>query len=543
MASVVRCSIVLALVVTLAFASHPNSPGHCVGTDTGHVEADGKTLNCGTCIGADKEIDCGWRKLVLDLAVNKLGDFVARDVHDALQLSHLCGYNNKIAAKNTKKLSNIVFNADAIYVDASSSLGDGSEKTPFNTLEQARDEARARNRTQGHQQQIIITGSFHLSSRLDLDERDSGLEWMSHPDIASPAVISGSVPLKGLAWAPVKKNSGLPEGVFVATLGDDVATVPDSGFRSLYVGSERYWPARWPNNPDPMRNLYPVGYSFNATWGADLESADGHSFVGGKTVDFCTPSSPPIAGVKCSRPDTAFPNSPWKIDGWACRFSPCVASADPGDHSFSVHGQIDIPRVRSKSWSKATLSVAGISALHDGSWGNWGFNVNSKNGSLLGFRNGGFQEQTGSGWDTNTDDNIRGGKRVNGFFMEMVLEELDAPGEFFYSPLDRKLYVFLNKTTAAAVGAGPGSIQIDAKAVVAERLVSMVGTQQAPVMNISFTGITFEHSTPTFLGGETAPRFQASCSRDCCVRWCCNGYIQSLSLRCLLAPEACNCAP
>jgi hypothetical protein len=30
-----------------------------------------------------------------------------------------------------------------------------------------------------------------------------------------------------------------------------------------------------------------------------------------------------------------------------------------------------------------------------------------------------------------------GASRVNGFFVEMVLEELDAEGEFFYSDVDR----------------------------------------------------------------------------------------------------------
>ena len=38
------------LLAINALSSAPNSPGHCVGTDDGHLNPDG-SLNCGTCIG------------------------------------------------------------------------------------------------------------------------------------------------------------------------------------------------------------------------------------------------------------------------------------------------------------------------------------------------------------------------------------------------------------------------------------------------------------------------------------------------------------
>ena len=38
-----------------------------------------------------------------------------------------------------------------------------------------------------------------------------------------------------------------------------------------------------------------------------------------------------------------------------------------------------------------TAEVAAIDVLHDGAWGGWGFNVASKRGNELTFRNGGFQ--------------------------------------------------------------------------------------------------------------------------------------------------------
>jgi hypothetical protein len=32
-----------------------------------------------------------------------------------------------------------------------------------------------------------------------------------------------------------------------------------------------------------------------------------------------------------------------QIGGWACRYDPCVASADTGDHSIYIHGHISSP--------------------------------------------------------------------------------------------------------------------------------------------------------------------------------------------------------
>ena len=46
---------------------------------------------------------------------------------------------------------------------------------------------------------------------------------------------------------------------------------------------------------------------------------------------------------------------------------------------------------------------------------------------------GGFQE-------------CRGSSRGGAFFVENVLEELDAPGEYFYDKVNKKLYLYPNGT-------------------------------------------------------------------------------------------------
>jgi hypothetical protein len=136
--------------------------------------------------------------------------------------------------------------------------------------------------------------------------------WKTHPAADSPAVISGSVPLTGATWKPAESMPG----VFVTELPADFEVSSSSSnvsFRSIYVSGQRYWPARYPNNPDPSRLLYPFGYTFNGTWGAAMKASDGHSLSGGKKVTLCQHDSPFVAGVNCSRPHTSFPASPWQV--------------------------------------------------------------------------------------------------------------------------------------------------------------------------------------------------------------------------------------
>jgi hypothetical protein len=109
----------------------------------------------------------------------------------------------------------------------------------------------------------------------------------------------------------------------------------------------------------------------------------------------------------------------------------------------------------------------------DGAWGGWGFNVASKSGNVASFRNGGFQEQTGFGGAGPCGQKGKG-QKCRGFFVEMVLEELDAPGEWFAA--GNTLYVYPNSSGTA----WQGQISVG----VSERLISLVGTQASPVQHI-----------------------------------------------------------
>jgi hypothetical protein len=68
------------------------------------------------------------------------------------------------------------------------------------------------------------------------------------------------------------------------------------------------------------------------------------------------------------------------------------------------------------------------------------------------------------------------------FYIENVLEELDAPGEWFYDADKQLLYVYPNGTDlTSAVVTLP----------IANAIVTVNGTAASPAQNISFIGLTF----------------------------------------------------
>ena len=77
------------------------------------------------------------------------------------------------------------------------------------------------------------------------------------------------------------------------------------------------------------------------------------------------------------------------------------------------------------------------------------------------------------------------------WYIENVLEELDYPTEFFYSQASQELYYVTNTTLPPASGDVFEVPQL-------KTLVSVIGTQAAPVLNVTFTGITFQGSAYTY---------------------------------------------
>ena len=79
--------------------------------------------------------------------------------------------------------------------------------------------------------------------------------------------------------------------------------------------------------------------------------------------------------------------------------------------------------------------------------------------------------------------------------MDNIFEELDSPGEWFYNDKTMMLYFAQNETSLPEEGVAP----------ILEELISIVGTQDQPVINITIANLTLAHSATTYLSSYEVP--------------------------------------
>lgn len=132
---------------------------------------------------------------------------------------------------------------------------------------------------------------------------------------------------------------------------------------------------------------------------------------------------------------------------------------------------------RIKRW--ANPAGAYLHAMHPALWGgiHWRIKGIKPDGKLD--LEGGTQNNRGSG--------MHGLYR----FVENVLEELDAPGEWYFDRDAKTLYV-----------TPPTGVDVASATVVASRLDQLVelrGTQEKPVKGVRFVGLEFRHGNRTFM--------------------------------------------
>jgi len=100
----------------------------------------------------------------------------------------------------------------------------------------------------------------------------------------------------------------------------------------------------------------------------------------------------------------------------------------------------------------------------------------------------------------------RRGPSEAAFFVENVLELLDAPGEWFHDRVNRKLYLYPNSTLPVA-----GETFVGAEL---KTLFRLQGSQSAPVRDVALKGLTLRHTSADFLeryevpggGDQSVPR-------------------------------------
>ena len=135
-------------------------------------------------------------------------------------------------------------------------------------------------------------------------------------------------------------------------------------------------------------------------------------------------------------------------------------------------------------WSKPQDAL--VHAFHGALWGDWAFSVggvDAVSGNVT-FSSGGTQE-------------ARGFTTGAGYYVENILEELDAPGEWFFDAATQKLYMCVNGS------APPQGLSLVASQL--QTILSVRGNQSQPVMGVTLHGLTFTHTAATFMEPFTAP--------------------------------------
>jgi hypothetical protein len=132
---------------------------------------------------------------------------------------------------------------------------------------------------------------------------------------------------------------------------------------------------------------------------------------------------------------------------------------------------------RASKWSNCTEGPGYFRALHPNMWGGESFIITGKDGG-----------NTIS--DQPVYDNANWAAPHPTYRMvENIFEELDAPGEWYYSKSTGKLYFY------PPAGANLGTDTVELASL--DELVRIVGTSANPVRYLTFSGLTFTHTYRT----------------------------------------------
>ena len=492
-------------------------------------------------VNVDPKLDCAIKELAWDYAKKLLpwqGDFTS--AYDALQLE-ACNVS-RTSYKRCKPRAfthSVTLNADAvtIYVDANkgSDSNPGTLGEPVKTVMQGVRLYRLHS-VSGQQGIIYLrAGTYYLSETISLGPEDSNLvisgyqnekatisggkeytfDWKAVVSEMGPIMpgvnaIYGAIPVAGTsngqAWFYGKVGNATEcqmaceknttcfaftwhdstmgdfalmcyfriDGLWVRTLengtysgkklqiyASDLSSQNPNTFTTLFINGRRSIRARYPDgNPETM-GLYttPTGY---------VSSAE--SWLPPKPY-------PPTEVITIQSPfrnGTHFPYFTLGIGG-------SLSVYDPPE---SPHTSYEIPSglqysdnegFVNRPWSIPSTGI--LHVFHGQHWGNWQFRVAERNEETrqITWTYGGFQHGLsclyGAEW-----------------YVENIMEELDAPNEWYYNETTMMLFYFPN-----------GSLPESGIGTVLDQLFTVEGTMDMPVKNVTFANLTFAHTASTFL--------------------------------------------
>ena len=451
--------------------------------------------------GASPTFDCGIRQLMLDYA--RTLQPALRQADDDDMRASLASASASMPANNGTPCALAAPLAAAprpppaappaasLFVApwGSDDAGTGTPAQPFATIARALAAARA---APPAPTIALLRGTHFLNgTALRLGAGDAGLTLLS----AEGALISGGTPLAGLAWARAPPAIGGGRA-WQAALG--AAAFPSLprvlGLRSLRSG-RRLPRARFPDvadieadsvldtglvaapgawtpgpHPQPARVLYP-DYPYRA----DFALMQHYTLGFGAPGSGCAQFAPPYA-FWCSN---------------------LTGREHNGTGFFSRPSAVSLNTTLLPHLPYANVTGAVLQTWHSGRWFSVAFELEqalSRWDAAAGVLNltlarGGFQGSRGysSGGD---------------IAVENVLEELSAPGEWFFNESSRILYLI---PEAGGAPGPPGDLSLVALGPSSATLLSVLGSQAAPVVNVSLRGLGFTDAAITYLEPHGVP--------------------------------------
>ena len=403
--------------------------------------------------------------------------------------------------------------ATTLYVSPSGddASGDGSKLMPFATPHRALTALRTPAFAKRPATVVFNVGEYLLPSTLELgsDPSDADVAWVKDPTASyGEVVISGGrrLAVPSSAWKPRTPGSKILVTTLTESDAFDATGNPAVEIPSLFVNGRRNWLARYPNgNPDngpsfaphpgpvpyPSRDvLKPLGWSSNVS-----------KMIPMKVVNKCENVGWPVMKKNFTNAGNSRNKSyHWTLGGTAnerfsnngsfwCKTVPSgfVVTEDLRNRWAANAGHLDGGIVHTNKWPASWGATWSFRLPRAGTGGGAGVGAtppafDPSTGTITFAPGGGGQE-------------ARGGSSFDIFYIENVLAELDAPGEFFYDAATAKLYLYPNVTDAQKQR-GDDDYSFD---LVVPMLATLIAIRGAAARNITLDGLTFRHSRPTFL--------------------------------------------
>eukprot|EP01084_Bolivina_argentea_P118554 210326_1 len=431
------------------------------------------------------DFDCPMRQLLLEYSqeINPaLNQRQLQEIADALNGSPLgkfydCNVKPQLSQHKTFNYThtNTMNPAASIYVDikrGNDKLNDGlSINSPFQTLQKAIKTARELFGSNKFKQILLRRGTYYISSTIYLTHLDSNLLIKSYQ--YEDVNISGAIPLNNLNW----RQSGTKNGhqIYETTIPNNINITDIYGLR---INGYRGIRARYPN-VQSEETYPPETYSQDPKQWLTTVSNPTHYYVYNTSMQWVRTYDNPAATFMPG----GYQYYNLELGGnWQGKFLP---PGSPPRFSYLYITGLEynkqvLPNAPYKDPTGAI--VRAFMQLH---WNSWMWEVDparTSNTRLMFYDSGGMQGSQGGTGDT--------------FYIENVMEELDAINEWFYDRNARKLYYIPNGTDFR-------NYKYDA--VKLKILIEHIGTRENPVRNVNIDGVNIIDTAYTFMDPHGVP--------------------------------------